>query len=363
MSIPVSQMWTVSRYVLGQRLRGRRRYPLVLMLEPVFRCNLSCAGCGKIQYPAHVLKQSLTVEQCLAASDECGAPVVSIAGGEPLLHGEIDKIVEGLVARRRYIYLCSNAILLADKLDLFKPDKHLSFSIHLDGLEKEHDQAVCREGVYRKAAEAIRAALDRGFRVTTNTTFFDNADPERARAFFDAAMDMGVEGMMISPGYNYSKAPDQDHFLKRRQTVMLFRRILHRPKKRWIFNHSPLFLEFVAGVHDFECTPWGNPTYNVFGWQRPCYLLEKGYAQSFKELMEETDWDAYGRKSGNPDCADCMVHCGFEPTAVDHTFTSLRGFATTVRAFFTGARIPAPEDNGAPEAPVRAKETVAGRQQ
>lgn len=353
MGIPMSQMWAVSKYVVSRRLLGKRRYPLVLMLEPVFRCNLSCAGCGKIQYPAHVLKKSLTAEQCLDAAHECGTPVVSIAGGEPLLLPQIGDIVTGLIAQKRYIYLCTNAILLKEKLDMFQPNKHLSFSVHLDGLESEHDEAVCREGVYAKAVEAIRAALDRGFRVTTNTTLFDNADPEQTRAFFDMATELGVEGMMISPGYNYSKAPDQDHFLKRQQTVNLFRRILHQPKKSWVFNHSPLFLQFIAGMHeDYECTPWGNPTFNVFGWQRPCYLLQEGYARSFQELMEETDWDAYGRKSGNPSCADCMVHCGFEPTAVDHTFGSWTGFATTAKAFFTGPRIPPPDPSTAvPEEP------------
>ena len=356
MSIPVSQMWTVSKYVVSQRLRRRKRYPLVLMLEPVFRCNLSCAGCGKIQYPGHVLKQSLTTEQCLAAAEECGAPVVSVAGGEPLLLPHIGEVVEGLVKQKRYIYLCSNAILLKEKLSLFKPTKYLSFSIHLDGLEKEHDEAVCREGVYKKAVEAIREAVKLGFRVTTNTTLFDSADPERTREFFDVAMELGVEGMMLSPGYNYSKAPDQDHFLKRRQTVNLFRRILHGAKKSWVFNHSPLYLEFLAGVHDFECTAWGNPTYNVFGWQRPCYLLQKGYARTYHELIEETDWDSYGRKSGNPDCADCMVHCGFEPTAVNETFGKAKGFAATVKAFFRGSRIPAPEES------VAAEESFTGEQ-
>jgi hopanoid biosynthesis associated radical SAM protein HpnH len=336
MSVPLSQMLTVAAYVVRQKVAGRRRYPLVLMLEPLFRCNLTCAGCGKIQYPAQILRKQLSVEACLAAVEECGAPVVSIPGGEPLLHPEIGRLVRELTARKRYVYLCTNAILLPDKLDLFSPTKYLSFSVHVDGLRAEHDEAVCREGVYEVAVRAIREALRRGFRVTTNTTLFDGASPLRVREFFDAMMDLGVEGMMLSPGYSYAKAPDQEHFLRRAKTQALFAEILSRPRRRWKFNQSPLFLRFLMGKHDFECTPWGNPTYNVFGWQRPCYLLQDGYAATFEELMETTEWERYGRRSGNPRCQDCMVHCGFEPTAVNHTFSSARGFLETVAVTVTG---------------------------
>lgn len=343
MAVPVSQMWTVASYVVSQRLKGRKRYPLVLMLEPLFRCNLSCAGCGKIQYPDHILNKRLSAEECLKAVDECGAPMVSIPGGEPLLHPEIQQIVEGLVARKKYIYLCTNAILLKSKIHLFKPTKYLTFSIHMDGLKEEHDEAVCREGVFDKAIEGIKEALGRGFRVTTNTTLFDGANSERVREFFDEMMKLGVEGMMVSPGYSYSKAPDQDHFLKRKTTHELFRRILHKGKRSWRFNQSPLFLEYLAGTRHYECTPWGNPTYNVFGWQKPCYLLQEGYAKSFNELLDQTEWASYGRKSGNPACQDCMVHCGHEPSAVDHTFGSFDGFWSTVRATLFGPKILAPE--------------------
>jgi hopanoid biosynthesis associated radical SAM protein HpnH len=332
MGIPVAQMLTVTRYVMKQRIARRERYPLVLMLEPLFRCNLACTGCGKIQYPAALLKRQLSVEACLAASDECGAPVVSIAGGEPLLHPRIADIVRGLVVRRRFVYLCTNALLLADKLDQFEPDKHLSFSVHMDGPRAEHDRSVCRVGVYDTAVEAIRAALRRGFRVTTNTTLFEGADPEHMRKFFDDMMQLGIEGMMISPGYSYQKAPDREHFLRREQSHRLFARMLESPHKAWRFNQSPLFLQFLAGKRDFECTPWGNPTYNIFGWQRPCYLLQDGYAQTFRELMEDTEWSQYGRASHNPRCQDCMVHCGFEPSAVNATFGSVRGMAATVAA-------------------------------
>jgi hopanoid biosynthesis associated radical SAM protein HpnH len=332
-------MWTVATYVLRQRLRGRTRYPLVLMLEPLFRCNLACAGCGKIQYPAQILRKHLAVEDCLRAVDECGAPIVSIPGGEPLMYPEIGRLVRELVARRKYVYLCTNAILLKDRLEaggVFEPSRYLSFSIHLDGLQEDHDEAVCREGVYEQAVEGIREALRRGFRVTTNTTLFDGAAAEKVRRFFDEMMDLGVEGMMLSPGYSYAKAPDQEHFLRRRRTTELFSRILSQPKRRWRFNQSPLFLQFLMGKRDYDCTPWGNPTFNVFGWQRPCYLLQDGYASTFQELVETTRWERYGHRSGNERCRDCMVHCGFEATAVNETFSSWRGFRDTVVATLTG---------------------------
>ncbi|QDT35817.1 adenosyl-hopene transferase HpnH [Stratiformator vulcanicus] len=338
MGVPVSQMWTVASYVLGQKARGRKRYPLVLMLEPLFRCNLACAGCGKIQHPVEILRKNLSPEDCVKAAEECGAPIVSIPGGEPLLHPQIDEIVDGLIARGKYIYLCTNALQLEKKLDLFEPNKQLSFSIHIDGPREEHDEAVCREGVYDIAVNAIRAAVGRGFRVTTNTTVFNNADPQRLREMFDELTDLGVEGMMLSPGYPYEKAPDQEHFLHLGETVELFRRILDRPKRRWVFNQSPLFLEFLRGNWNLECTPWGSPTYNIFGWQKPCYLLQDGYVDTFDELMATTDWDAYGKSSGNPRCTDCMVHCGYEPTAVSATFGSLGGLARAAAVTLGGLK-------------------------
>jgi hopanoid biosynthesis associated radical SAM protein HpnH len=331
MPVPVSQMWTVSTYVLKQKLARRKQYPLVLMLEPLFRCNLACAGCGKIQYPAHILKKQLSAEECLRAVDECGAPMVSIPGGEPLMHPEIGAIVEGLVARKKYIYLCTNALLLKEKIGLFQPSKYLTFSVHLDGQQEHHDLSVCREGGYDIAVDAIRLALARGFRVTTNTTLFDGTDPRSVRAFFDDMMELGVEGMMLSPGYSYEKAPDQQHFLGRARTRRLFRSILSNRKKDWRFNLSPLFLEFLMGKRTYPCTPWGMPTYNVFGWQKPCYLLQDGYADTFQELLAETDWANYGTESGNPKCANCMVHSGYEASAVNATFSSLSGFLATVK--------------------------------
>jgi hopanoid biosynthesis associated radical SAM protein HpnH len=336
MSVPVSQMFTVASYVIRQKLAGRKRYPLVLMLEPLFRCNLTCAGCGKIQYPAQILRKHLTVEACLRAVEECGAPVVSIPGGEPLMYPDIDRLVAELVARKKYVYLCTNAILLEDKLDLFTPSPYLTFSIHMDGLREDHDEAVCRDGVYDQAVEAIRTAVRRGFRVTTNSTLFDNASPLRMRRFFDEMMDLGVEGMMLSPGYSYSKAPDQEHFLRRTRTHQLFSEMLGNAKKRWKFNQSPLFLRFLMGKQHYDCTPWGNPTFNIFGWQRPCYLLQEGYAATFQELMDTTPWERYGQQSGNEKCRDCMVHCGYEATAVDHTFSSLRALGQTAMITLSG---------------------------
>jgi hopanoid biosynthesis associated radical SAM protein HpnH len=329
-------MFTVGSYVLRQKLARRKRYPLVLMLEPLFRCNLACAGCGKIQYPAQILRKHLSVERCLDAVAECGAPIVSIPGGEPLMYPEIDRLVAELVVRRKYVYLCTNAILLEEKLDLFTPSKYLSFSVHMDGLREEHDEAVCRDGVYDQAVEGIREALRRGFRVTTNTTLFEGASPLRMRQFFDEMMDLGIEGMMISPGYSYAKAPDQEHFLRKNRTHELFSQMLSAPRRGWRFNQSPLFLRFLMGKHDYDCTPWGNPTFNIFGWQRPCYLLQEGYAESFQDLMDNTRWESYGKRSGNEKCRDCMVHCGFEATAVNATFGSLKGFAETVAVTLTG---------------------------
>ena len=332
MGVPVSQMWTVASYVIGQKLRGRKQFPVVLMLEPLFRCNLACAGCGKIQYPAHILKTDLTPEQCFKAADECGAPLVSIPGGEPLMHPEIGEIVAGLVARKKYVYLCTNGLLLKEKIDQFKPSKYFSFVVHMDGQREHHDFAVCREGTYDKAVEGIQEALKRGFRLTTNTTLFDGTDAKSVRAFFDEMMDLGVEGMMLSPGYTYDKAPDQDHFLSKKKTRRLFRQILSNRRKKWRFNMSPLFLEYLMGRREYSCTPWGMPTYSIFGWQKPCYLMADGYADTFEELLRDTSWEQYGTESGNPKCANCMVHSGYEASAVNDTFGSLSGFAATVRA-------------------------------
>ena len=316
MAVPLHQKIRVGAYVMRQHLKGVKRYPLVLMLEPLFRCNLACAGCGKIDYPDPILNQRLSVKECLEAVDECGAPVVSIAGGEPLLHREINEVVEGIIARKKFVYLCTNALLMEKKIDLFKPNPFFVWSVHLDGDREMHDKSVCQEGVYEKAVSAIKLARERGFRVNINCTLFDGTDPVRVATFFDDVMAMGVAGITVSPGYAYERAPDQAHFLNRRKTKQLFRDIFHRGRgHKWSFSQSSLFLDFLAGNQNYHCTPWGNPTRTYFGWQRPCYLLGEGYAKTFKELMSETNWDAYG--TGNYEkCADCMVHSGYEATAV-----------------------------------------------
>jgi hopanoid biosynthesis associated radical SAM protein HpnH len=347
MAVPLIQQYRVARYIIGQKLRGVRRYPLVLMLEPLFRCNLACAGCGKIDYPDAILNQRLSVDECLAAVDECGAPVVSIPGGEPLIHKDIDQIVAGIVQRKKFVYLCTNALLLKKRIGEFTPSPYLTFSIHLDGNRERHDASVCQSGVFDRAVAAIRLALEKGFRVTVNCTLFQNESAEEVAEFIDFCMGLGVEGVTVSPGYRYQHAPQQEVFLRRETSKRLFRDIFRVGRGRgWKFNQSSLFLDFLAGNQTYHCTPWGNPTRNVFGWQKPCYLMsDEGYAASFRELMQETDWDRFGT-GRHPKCADCMVHCGYEPTAVDDTF------AHPLKALRVALRGPRVEGPLAPELPV-----------
>ena len=321
MGVPLIQQYRVGRYILEQKLRGTERYPLVLMLEPLFRCNLACAGCGKIDYPDEILDKRLSFEDCMGAIDECGAPIVSIAGGEPLIHKEMQRIVKGFIAKKKFVYLCTNALLLDKRMDDYSPSPYLTFSIHLDGNQNRHDASVCRDGVYEKCVEVIRKARGRGFRVTVNCTLFQGEHADEVAQFMDAMMTLGVEGVTISPGYSYERAPRQDVFLKKQGAKQLFRDIFKLGRsKQWRFNQSSLYLDFLAGNQTYQCTPWGNPTRNVFGWQKPCYLLVgEGYAPTFKSLMEDTAWDEYGT-GRNPKCANCMVHSGFEATAVNDTF-------------------------------------------
>jgi hopanoid biosynthesis associated radical SAM protein HpnH len=345
MAIPLLQMYRVAKYLAGRKLRGVKRYPLVLMLEPLFQCNLACAGCGKIDYPKEILQKRVSVADALKAVDECGAPIVSIPGGEPLIHKEMPQIVAGIVARKKFVYLCTNAILLAKHIDEYRPSPYLTFSIHLDGNRARHDESVCQEGVYDKAVDAIRLARSKGFRVTINCTLFSGEQPAEVAEFFDTAMSLGIEGITVSPGYSYSHAPRQDVFLGRNASKNLFREIFKhgrgegsdKRRRRWTFNHSSLYLDFLAGNQRYQCTPWSNPTYNIFGWQRPCYLLsDEGYAPTYRSLMEDTEWERYG-VGRNRRCDNCMAHCGFEGTAVDDAFrhplkalkVSLRGPRTT----------------------------------
>ncbi|WP_158915998.1 adenosyl-hopene transferase HpnH [Caulobacter sp. S45] len=316
MGLPLQQVARIGAYVMKKHWSGEKRYPLVLMLEPLLRCNLACAGCGKIDYPDEILNQRLSYEQCMAAIDECGAPAVSIAGGEPLLHRDMPKIVKGYIERKKFVILCTNALLMTKKIDQYEPDPFFTWSIHLDGDQAMHDKSVCQDGVYQKAVEAIQLAKSKGFRVQINCTVFDGADPERLASFFDEMEEAGLDGITISPGYAYERAPDQEHFLNRAKTKQFFRDVLKRGKggKAWSFTNSPLFMDFLAGNQTYECSPWSMPLRTVFGWQKPCYLIGEGYVKSFKELMEDTEWEDYGVGKYEK-CADCMVHCGFEGTA------------------------------------------------
>ena len=346
MGVPLIQQYRVGRYILGQKFKRVERYPLVLMLEPLFRCNLACSGCGKIDYPEDILDKRLSYEQCMEAVEECGAPIVSIAGGEPLIHKEMAQIVQGYIERKKFVYLCTNALLLDKRMDEYSPSPYLTFSIHLDGNQQRHDSSVCRDGVYEKCVKVIEKALSRGFRVTVNCTLFQGETADEVSAWLDEMMKLGVEGVTISPGYNYERAPRQDVFLKRNGSRQLFRDIFKLGKgKKWRFNQSSLYLDFLAGNQTYHCTPWGNPTRNVFGWQKPCYLLVgEGYASSFKELIEETEWHRYGT-GVNPKCADCMVHSGYEATAVNET---LKSPLKALKVFLSG---PKTDGEMAPEVP------------
>lgn len=347
MGVPIRQQLRVGAYLLKQKALGVKRYPVVLMLEPLFRCNLACAGCGKIDHPDEILDRRMSVEECLDAVDECGAPIVSIPGGEPLIHRQMPEIVEGIVRRRKFVYLCTNAMLLKKNLHKYTPSPYLTFSVHLDGLREKHDASVCQEGVFDRAVEAIRHAQEKGFRVTVNCTLFQDESAEEIAGFLDYCRDLGVEGVTIAPGYQYERAPQQEIFLKRASSKELFRRVFSLGRGRgWQLNQSGLYLDFLAGNQDYACTPWGNPTRNVFGWQKPCYLLDdEGYADSFESLINDTDWEQYGTGK-NPKCADCMVHCGYEPTAIDDT---LRRPWKALRVALFGPRTKGPM---APERPI-----------
>ncbi len=347
MGVPLRQQIRIGSYIIGQKVRGNERYPLVLMLEPLFQCNLACAGCGKIQYPDDILAQRMSKEECWEAAEECGAPMVSIAGGEPLLHKQMPEIVEGMIERGKFVYLCTNALLAVKRMKDYTPSPYLTFSIHLDGERENHDASVCQEGVYDRAIEAIQQLRDQGFRVNINATLFQGEDSEDVASFFDTAKELGVEGITVSPGYEYEWAPRQDIFLGRQSTKELFRGIFKAGKgRKWPLSHSALYLDFLAGNQKYQCTAWGNPTRNLFGWQRPCYLhADGGYAATFRELMEETDWESYG-VGRHPKCRDCMAHCGFEATAVDDTFRH------PLKALKVALRGPRTEGPMAPEHPV-----------
>ena len=325
MPVPARQSMRIGAYIMRQKLARRERFPLLVELEPLYQCNLACEGCGKIQQPDHLLRQRMSVEDAVGAIEESGAPMVSIAGGEPLIHPDIDKIAAALIERRKYVFLCTNALLMEKKMHLFKPSHYFAWAVHIDGLRERHDASVCRDGVFDKAVAAVHEAKRRGFRVTTNTTFFTHDSPDTVRRVLDFLNDeLEVDAMMISPAYAYEKAPDQDHFLGVEQTRSLFREAFaDGRRRRWRLNHSPLFLDFLEGKADFDCTAWAIPSYSLLGWQRPCYLMNDGYVKTYRELVEETDWELYGRGKDER-CDNCMAHCGYEPSAVLATMSSLR---------------------------------------
>jgi len=354
MAVPLIQQYRIAKYIIGQKLRRVEKYPLVLMLEPLFRCNLACAGCGKIDYPEEILDKRLSYDECMEAIDECGSPMVSIAGGEPLIHKEMAKIVRGFIDKKKFVYLCTNALLLEKRMADYSPSPYLTFSIHLDGNEMRHDNSVCREGVFKKCVEVIKQARAKGFRVTINCTLFQGETADEIAEFMDMAMELGVEGVTISPGYSYQHAPDQESFLKNQESKQLFRDLFKLGKGlKWRFNQSSLYLDFLAGNQSYQCTPWGNPTRNVFGWQKACYLLvDEGYTTSFKSMLAETVWNNYG-KGRNPKCANCMVHCGFEASAINDTFRH------PLKALKVAIKGPNTEGPMAPELPILYKDQPA----
>jgi hopanoid biosynthesis associated radical SAM protein HpnH len=334
MGIPMRQSAKIGAYLFKNKIKGVKKFPLIVELEPLFACNLACNGCGKIQHPANILKQRMPVEQAVGAIMEAGAPMVSIAGGEPLMHPQIDEIVRQLVAKKKFVYLCTNGLLLKRHIDKFTPSPYFSWVVHIDGLKEAHDKSVSKEGGFEAAVEAVKLAREKGFKVNTNTTFFSS---DSAQSVIDVLNylndDLKVDQMMISPAYAYEKAPDQEHFLGVEQTRELFKKAFGEGnRKRWRMNHSALFLDFLEGKRDFECTPWGIPSYSLLGWQRPCYLLNDGYVKTYKELIETTDWDKFGRGK-DPRCANCMAHCGYEPSAVLATMSSLKESLRAARGF------------------------------
>jgi hopanoid biosynthesis associated radical SAM protein HpnH len=327
MSVPLRMSLRLGAYLAKQRISGNKKFPLVVELEPLFACNLACAGCGKIQHPADILRQRMPVAQAVNAVLESGAPMVSIAGGEPLMHPHIDEIVNELVKRKKFVIMCTNAELVRKRIDKFdlKPSPYFAFAVHIDGLRERHDASVNKEGVFDEAVAAIKDLKARGFRVTTNSTFFNTDTPQTVIEVLDFLNDdLKVDEMMISPAYAYEKAPDQDHFLGVTETTELFKKAFaDGRRKKWRLNHSPLFLDFLEGEVEFECTAWGIPSYSLKGWQKPCYLMADGYVSTYKELIETTDWESYGRGKDER-CNNCMAHCGYEPTAVLATMGSLR---------------------------------------
>ncbi|MFC2094812.1 adenosyl-hopene transferase HpnH [Candidatus Bipolaricaulota bacterium] len=320
--------WSLSKYLLTNKLRGIKRFPLVLMLEPLFRCNLECAGCGRIREYSDILDQTLSLEDCLAAVEEAGAPVVSITGGEPLLLPDIEQIVAGIIANKRFVNLCTNGVLLEESLHKFKPSPYISFVLHLDGLAEIHDEAAGQDGVFDTAIRAMKAAKKTGFQVLVNTTIYKGRELKEIEQLFVLLSEIPVDGIMVAPAFGYEEV-DADVFLTRSEAIDAFRPIF-KQRRRFPFYNTPLYLEHLAGKIELPCSPWSTVTRNPKGWKKPCYLITDGHCASYRELMDDTDWSRYG--SGNdPRCEHCMVHCGYEASAVDAALGSLPNLWRTMK--------------------------------
>ena len=315
MRFPLSLTLDLTGYIAGKRLRGINRFPLVMMLEPLHACNLTCTGCGRIREYRSTITQKLTVKQCVAAADECGAPIVSICGGEPTIYPELDVLVRELLARRRHIYLCTHGMFICRRLHEFEPSSRFFFNVHLDGLEATHDRCVERPGVFREAIKGIKAAKGAGFLVCSNTTIFKQTDLHEIADLFGYLQSLDVDGFMISPGYSYAAVQDKELFMTRAEIQAKFREA-SRLLERFNLMTSPIYMEFLRGEREeMRCTAWGNPTYNTRGWKGPCYLITDEHHATFKDFLAKTPWEQYGR-GRDPRCEDCMVHVGYEPSAV-----------------------------------------------
>ena len=329
---PLELSLRLGLYILKNRLRGRKRFPLVTMLEPLEMCNLACVGCGRIREYKPVIDHMMPVDVALEAVRQSGAPIVSIAGGEPTIHPEIDQIINRLVEQKYFVYCCTNALLLERMLPKIPPSKYFCWVVHLDGMEEKHDESVVRPGVFQKAVHGINLVLDQGYRVCTNTTVFRGSDVEDLWEMFRLVGDMGVEGSMISPGYDFEDAPDQELFLTRKESQALFQKLLEPEKTKGMrFYNNPLYLNFLQGRREYQCTAWSNPTYTVMGWRKPCYPLADDHVEDVNELYKDEVWDRYG-VGKDPRCANCMMHCGFESATIFQAISTPKDWATLIKS-------------------------------
>lgn len=322
MRFPIAQTIRVAKHISTEKRAKTERFPLVLMLEPLHACNLTCEGCGRIREYKDVMNRMLTLDECLNAVNDCRAPVVSICGGEPLIYPQIKELVEKTVEKKRVTYLCTNGTLLDKKLSLFRPNKYFNLNIHIDGMEKTHDMIVEKPGTFKKIIENIKLAKKAGFTVCTNTTVYKETEVSEIRELFELLTTLKVDGFLISPGFDYKEVEDQSVFLKRAEIQRKFREIMSFSKKYKLWS-TPLFLEFCAGLREYKCTPWGNVTYNVKGWKAPCYLITDKHYTDYKDFISSVDWNHFVQGKDNR-CRNCMCHCGFEATAALEVSGSLK---------------------------------------